>query len=356
MCRKQVSGTISIRLMEELMKKDFDEEKAEILVKIIPFALIIVILMITLVVSSVKNSRLKKENIDLQDSIKEYADANLPENMETAGTSVTSERSPSPENTATAMPSPSADPEETAVPTPYKEIMEKGKVDYSKIEFDKDVQLKELMTYWADNNQKAVDDLVNLDRFRAMSWELRGTKNSYYYGETDNDGNPQGKGVAVYADNQYYYGNWENGVRSGAGTWIHYHVHVQDNNEDLYTYHQYAGVWKNDLPDGEGSEHYEFNTDNFKENTRYTSNLIGSYAAGLVNGEFYITTIDKEEKMSEWEASADHGSWVYQSDSTDLKGNRTVHVDIHDPDNYIWINPKLNNNIGVPCLISKNKN
>lgn len=340
------------------MKRDFDEEKAEILVKIIPFVLIIIILLITLIVSSVKNNNLKKDNNDLQESIKEYADTNLPEDMQTAGTKVTSQISPSPSAAGRESPSasPEKEPEEVPSPTPYKEIMEKGKVDYSRIEFDKEAQLKELMAYWADNNQKAVAELVNLDRFRAMSWKLKGTKDFYYYGGTDSNGNPDGTGVAVYTDNQYYYGTWKNGVRSGTGTWIHYHVHETDSTGDLYTYHHYTGSWENDLPDGEGSEHYDFNTDNLKENTRYTSNLIGSYAAGLINGKFYITTIDKEEKMSEWEASADHGSWVYQNDNTDAKGNRTVHVDVHDPDNYIWINPKANNNIGVPCLISKNKN
>ncbi|MGN0376720.1 MAG: hypothetical protein ACI4ED_03705, partial [Suilimivivens sp.] len=270
---------------EEYMKKNFDEEKAKIIVTVIPFVLIIIILLVILIVNFVKSNDAKNVNQDLQESIKEYADENRSEltnadSSEANSSNVISESSVSSEETKTDSSSSAellkgAD----ATPTPYQEIMQKGKVDYDKIEFNKDEQLKEMMTYWEDNNQKALDDLAGLDRFRAMSWKLRGTKDFYYYGEKDGNGQPNGTGIAVYADNQYYYGSWENGVRSGKGTWIHYHVHETPSTTDLYTYHQYTGSWKNDLPDGEGSEHYDFNMELLKENTRYTSNLIGSYSA-----------------------------------------------------------------------------
>lgn len=339
------------------MKKEFDEEKAKIIVTIIPFVIIIIILFITLIVSLVKNNRLKDDNQDLQESIMEYADSNMPDSTQSGSSSVITEKAtPSPTGTEESSPSQENSEAAVATPTPYQEIMQKKNADYDKIAFNKDEQLKEMMTYWADNNQQALDDLAGLDRFRAMSWKLRGTTDFYYYGETGANGQPNGTGIAVYADNQYYYGTWENGVRSGTGTWIHYHIHETEDATDLYTYHQYTGSWKNDLPDGEGSEHYDFNMELLKENTRYTSNLIGSYSAGLVNGEFYITTIYSDNRMQEWEATGDHGSWVYQNKNKDAKGNRTVYVEIQDPDNYVWMLPKNNKDIGVPCLISKNKN
>ena len=241
-------------------------------------------------------------------------------------------------------------------PTPYKEIMEAGKTDYSKVKFNKDVQLQEMMAYWEDNNQQALDDLAKLDRYIAMSWQLKGTTDFYYCGDVNGNGQPEGKGIAVYADNQYYYGDWKNGVRSGAGTWIHYHIHHTENTKDIYTYHQYAGGWENDLPEGEGSEHYEYNLALLEERVGYDANLIGSYSQGLVHGDFYITNIYADESAKEWNASAEHGSWIYLNENKDKKGNRTVHVEISDPDNYIWMHPKDNVNIGVLCLISKNKN
>lgn len=333
-------------------------EKAKILVTIIPFVLIILILAITLLVSSSKNKKLQQDNEELQESIKEYADSNLPENIEAGNmTAATSEPEKiESESEPVITSAPSASPAAVSTPTPYKEIMESGSVNYDKISFDKDEQLKEMMTYWADNNQKALDDLANLDRFKAMSWKLRGTKDFYYYGDVDGNGQPNGTGIAVYADNQYYYGGWANGTRSGEGTWIHYHIHTTPSTTDLYTYHQYTGSWKNDLPDGEGSEHYDCNTELFVENVGYNTNLIGSYSEGLIDGEFYITNIYSDGNVKEWYAQANHGSWVYQNENKDAEGRRPVQVEDRNPDNYIWMSPAENKNIGVQCLISVNKN
>ena len=346
------------------MKKLFDdeddelelhqEEKAKILVTVIPFVLIIIILAITLLISSLKNRELERDNNRLQESIKEYADENLENGRDgnVEGVDVLSQEiataAPSAEPTSAPTATPSAKP--TATPEPEIEI------DYSKVEYNKDSQLKEMMSYWADNHQKALNDLVNLDHYKAMSWSLKGTKNFYYYGDLNANGQPHGKGIAVYGDNQYYYGDWANGVRSGKGTWMHYHFHAKPSKTDLYTYHHYTGSWKNDLPDGEGSEHYDLNMDILEENKRYVTNLIGSYRGGLVHGEFYLTTIYSDENMKEWYATGENGSWVYKSDKADKEGRKPVYVETNDKNNYIWMHPVENKNIGVPCLISKNKN
>ncbi len=364
--------------MKRLFEEDDDDmqgfDKAGILVKVIPFVLIIIVLAITLVVG-----KLKKENTpeDLQQSIMDYADENRGENRPDieAGSSNVSTSSPQDTEKDDSKKDPSTGENETKTeegatesaeqqentppstsPSPYKEAMKPGKTDYSKVEFHQDKQLQDMMAYWADNNMKAINDLVYLNHYLAMSWSLRGTSNFYYYGDVNANGQPHGKGVAVYADNQYYYGDWADGVRSGNGTWMHFHVHISPNENDLYTCHQYSGSWAGDLPEGEGSEHYDFDMSLVKGNDGYTSNLIGSYAAGLINGDFYLTNIYADGSSKEWDAQADHGSWVYQNENKDKKGNRTVHVEIGNDDNYIWMNPKNNVNIGVPCLLSKNKN
>lgn len=339
-------------------------DKAKILVRVIPVVLIIIILAVTLLVDGSKKKQ--TESGDLQQSIMDYADetiskdsnAGRDDKRDNLSEKASPEETPDKEKGGNEADEKEADVQDSAVtPTPYQPIMNTQQTDYSQVSFNREEQLKEMMGYWADNNQKALDDLANLDRFKAMSWTLKGAKEFYYYGETAGSSKtPHGMGIAVYADNQYYYGAWENGVRSGRGTWMHYHMHETPSRTDLYTYHQYTGLWKNDLPDGEGSEHYDFNTELFKENSRYIGNLIGTYSEGLVNGEFYITTIDRKDNMKEWEATGDHGSWVYQNDNVDSKGNRTVQVDINDPDNYMWMHPRVNNGIGVPCLISSKKN
>lgn len=326
-----------------------DSEKAKILVTVIPFVLIILILAITLLINSCNSKEPEQNNDELQESIMDYADNKLPsENtMAAAATPLDNKDKEEQESKANTLPE--------ATPTPYEEVMEPEK-DYSKIAYEVEPQLKEMMTYWADNHQKALDDLANLDHFKAMSWSLKGTKNFYYFGDVDGNGQPHGTGIAVYADNQYYYGSWQNGLRSGNGTWIHYHIHEKTNTTDLYTYHQYTGQWKNDLPDGEGSEHYDYDMELLEENTGYNANLIGSYMQGLVNGEFYLTNIYCDGNVKEWHADASMGVWMARNDQTDKEGRCPVYVEDRDDDNYIWMHPKDNRNIGVPCLISLNKN
>ncbi len=348
------------KLFEEDENEYADLDKRKIFVTIIPFVLIIIILAITFLINTIKKE--KDNSGDLQQSIMEYADEHR-EEVTSGGQEEENILNIEKEPEASEQPESSDETEKlddvsSPMPTstPYKEIMEKGKTDYSKVKYDKNAQLKEMMAYWADNNQKALDDLANLERFIAMSWSLMGTDDSYYYGELDKNGRPNGKGIAVYADNQYYYGDWKNGVRSGKGTWIHYHIHQVENTTDLYTYHQYTGGWADDLPSGEGSEHYDYDTELLKPGIGYDTNLIGSYAKGLVHGEFYLTNIYSDGEIKEWNATAEHGSWIYQNENKDKKGNRTVYVDVTNPDNYIWMQPKDNANIGVRCLISKNKN
>lgn len=331
-------------------------DKAKILVSVIPVVLIVIILSITLVMDGNKKDKAGAD--DVQQSMMDYADEINPVDSTQVSMDEEPEATPKKEIAKEKKEEESQD-SETAdeeinmpSPTPYRQVMDTEKMDYSKVTYNKEEQLKEMMTYWADNNQKALDDLANLDRFKAMSWALKNTKDYYYYGDKNASGLPEGKGIAVYADNQYYYGDWKNGVRSGGGTWMHYHIHNATNNKDIYLYHQYAGLWADDLPEGEGSEHYDYDMDLLKENAYYYTNLIGSYSKGLVNGEFYLTSIDANDNFKEWYGDADHGSWLYKSENKDKVGRRTVHVSTSDPDNYIWMSPKENKDIGIPCLIS----
>ncbi len=341
---------------------DKSMDRAKLIVSIVPVILIIIILAITLIINGSKKEKAGED--DLQQSIMDYADGTVPagsDSVQAGETDGEVKREPVEAKEDEGQMEQDEDSPETAAspdpsPTPYKQAMDPNQVDYSKVEFNKDEQLKEMMTYWADNNQKALDDLANLDRFKAMSWKLKGTKDCYYYGDKNGAGQPEGMGIAVYTDNQYYYGEWKNGVRSGKGTWIHYHIHGTENKNDVFLYHQYTGSWANDLPDGEGSEHYDFEMSLLKEHNVYYGNLIGSYAGGLVNGDFYLTTLDYKQEMKEWNGKADHGSWIYQNDNKDKSARKPALVSTVDPDNYVWLSSKENKDIGVRCLISKQKN
>lgn len=318
------------------------EDKIQILIKIVPILLIIVILLITFVVN--KNKNQKPEDAP-QDTVSTEIIVSSP----SASVAPAAEDSASPDTEspeATASPEMTPEAAATATPDPEEETL-----DFSNVKFDTQTQLKEMMSYWEQGNQKALDDLANLDRFRAMSYQLKGTNKFYYAGETNADGKPDGMGIAVYADNQYYYGAWKNGVREGEGRWMHYHIHASTNSKDVYRFHQYSGSFKNDLPDGSGSEHYDFVTERLQKDTRYYSNFIGTYKQGLLDGTFYITTIDQKDSFEEWNATAKMGSFVYLSKEKDKQGCRPALVDTEDEQNFIWLSDKENQNWGVKCYI-----
>lgn len=320
------------------------EDKIQLLIKVVPILLIIVILLITLLVNQVKKQQTAEEEEDVvsteillpssDDGSKESA---VDEKADDKTPATSAEVSASPGNMAS--PSPSALPEEI--------------FDYSKVKFDTQSQLEEMMKYWEDGNQKALDDLVKLERFRAMSYQLNGTADYYYAGEVNAQGEPHGVGIAVYADNRYYYGEWKNGKRDGEGRWMHYHIHASASYPDVILYHQYSGSFKNDLPDGEGAEHYDYNTELFEGNIRYYTNLIGSYSNGLYHGDFYMITSSKNDDYEEWEGTAENGSFVYRSEKKDQKGCRPVVTDVEDENNYIWMSDRENKNLGVKCYLSE---
>ncbi|MBP3603740.1 MAG: hypothetical protein J6J79_06300 [Lachnospiraceae bacterium] len=340
----------------ELFEEQLSEEelnKAKILIKVIPFILIILILMVTLVYSAVTSKNAVSENEKLQESIKEYADSNKADKEISA--SVIETPKPIISEDINKM-------QETASPAPTSTIAptlspsEEEEIDFSSVSFDADAHLSEMMSYWEENNVEALNELAHLKHYRAMSYSLKGSDEFYYYGETNAKNMPQGKGIAVYADNQYYYGEWQNGVRCGKGTWMHYHIYDKVSTTDLYIFHQYAGMWRDDLPNGEGSEHYDLNETVMRGNGGYNTNLVGTYLNGMINGDFYLTNLYCDGNVKEWTAKASEGSWIYCADSKDKEGRMPVQQDIKDDGNYIWLHPSKNINIGVPCLISKNKN
>ena len=226
--------------------------------------------------------------------------------------------------------------------------METGKKDYTKVKFDTRANLKEMEGYFDANNNEAIKDLAYLDRFIAMSYSLNLTnEDCYYYGDVDSEGRPDGKGIAVYSDNRYYCGEFESGKRSGSGKWVHFHIHDQSDNSDKLIYHEYQGGFKNDKPNGQGQDHYEYRLELLSPNKNYVTNYICSYKNGLIDGDIYCTSIDKEGTYLDWEGKAHNGSFEFISESRDNLKRGPVMINRENPDDYMWISDKDNKNIGV---------
>ena len=328
------------------------EDKIQILIKVIPVLLIIIILLIMLLVNHSKQQGSEESQ---QDTAVEENSAALPAASDAIEASTSPQPAASGDTNSSDGSETTAESQKSASDKSNDGNAEDEVFDFSGVTFNTEDQLQEMMTYWEQGNQEALDDLANLDRFRAMSYELKNTDQFYYLGETDEDGKPSGTGIAVYADNQYYYGSWKNGVRDGEGRWMHYHIHASSQSNDVYLFHQYSGNFKNDLPDGEGSEHYDFVTSRLKEKTRYYSNFIGTYKQGYLNGDFYITTIDKADNFEEWNATAKMGSFEYLSKNKDQQGKGPTMVDTEDEKNFIWMSDEENQGWSVKCYISANK-
>lgn len=221
---------------------------------------------------------------------------------------------------------------------------------------DVDQILKGLSDYWAAYDLDAVDYLVRMDKFRYLSGTLEGTNDYYYYGETDAEGRPDGTGIAAYADNQYYYGSFSSGQRSGKGYW--YQIYVKNgrfykNNYGIYG-HSYNGEWKDNLPDGQGQEHFDADIAELTDG-RLVTNMIGTFAGGYYNGDFTVVSVSPGEGEINWEGTCCFGTWVPFSDSIHIgiHGQDEVRVlrNLADEDNYYYMNQDENHGQGVYNLV-----
>ncbi|MDO4283933.1 MAG: hypothetical protein Q4C60_01230 [Eubacteriales bacterium] len=213
-------------------------------------------------------------------------------------------------------------------------------------------QLQELAAYWEQGDMAAVEELIRSERFRYMSQLLQEAKGFYYYGEKGVDTLPDGKGIAVYAGDQYYYGTWRAGRRDGEGTWIR--IFDEDGsysreNEGLL-YHSYTGEWADGYPNGEGQEHMDYDQEYMTR--RVTTNVIGTYRDGYYDGKEYLTTLDKNGNTQEWTGTAQRGVWQVLGSGSTKSGIREVAVceDRAVSGSYIWMKEEDNSGQGIEEL------
>ncbi len=224
---------------------------------------------------------------------------------------------------------------------------------YKGLAIDIDAQMNEMASYWSDGNMDAVRDLAHLERFEAMSYKLNGTTDFLYHGDVDGSGLPNGKGLACYANDQYYYGDWVNGVRSGQGTWISFYPAYDQN---VVIEHMYAGQWDKDLPNGEGQEHYDYDQNYMNDSDIYVQNAIGGFADGLYNGRMYMITVNNNYETKEWYGDCEQGTWKQVINTKkDPEGRSAVMDEKDNTDNHIWmVQEKMKDN-GIHGIITGGK-
>ena len=208
--------------------------------------------------------------------------------------------------------------------------------------------LAEMMDYWSGNNVEAVEDLSGLAHYRAMSASLKSSAYFYYYGDRNEEGRPEGTGIAVYGEDQYYYGEWKDGFRSGQGMWIkmYYGDGKAADVDPAFVSHSYEGAWLNNLPNGEGHERYDLDVGKAEPGSRYFQNIIGNFKDGLYDGDMYINTLNTEKNVQEWKGKAKNG--VFETfEGRDLEGRVPICQDVQNPDSHMWIQPLENKDQGI---------
>lgn len=219
-------------------------------------------------------------------------------------------------------------------------------------------QLEEIYGYWAQHRLDAVDDLIHLPRVRTITNELAGTNYFYYCGEKDSKGNPHGQGLAVYADNAYYFGEWKNGKRSGMGRyWKTFPDKATTiNGASGIMEHQYNGMWAKDYPNGEGHEHFTFDY-SLASGEYALANVIGNFKDGYYDGDLYIMTVVGDEQFLEWEAKAERGTYLHVDENPNILGKYKVwkrYNEVEDPnERYRLMFDEDNYGFGIYGLMMK---
>lgn len=353
-----------------------DNSKAKLMMLGIAVLLILLVCGISLLVGAINKKNRTDTGSKLQSDIIEYADNSKEQSVmvqditkeepaDTAEESLEEEEEipdePVYEEPAlivedTAQESDTVLAEETGEPPTTAIWQKEVSENLSAVQTDLSRQMSEMKGYWEAGNMEAVEDLAYLPRYRAASEQLAGTTKYYYFGDTDGKNRPNGKGLAMYTDNQYFYGDWKDGVRSGSGMWIKHYVYDKNAKakESIYLKHSYTGSWSNDLPNGEGAEHFDYIDENLEANVSYNRNYIGSFQNGLYNGEIYITDYYSGGNVKEWSGTAKNGVWQPMGEK-DKKGQYPIIVEKTNPDNYQWMPEKENKNQGIDGLISAAK-
>lgn len=210
--------------------------------------------------------------------------------------------------------------------------------------YTKEFILKEAYPYFEANNQDAIWDLAHLKRYVKLSSGLLNTGEYYYQGDVDSEGKPNGTGLAIYERNSYYFGEWSHGKKSGTGTWFRFYIGQKNktNAMGVYVSHSYSGEWKNDLPNGEGAEHYEVDISMLEPTRKIViQNVVGNFTDGLYDGELYANTVDYIGTVQEWDGIAKNGVFTLWRDMSAIgecsvwrnKDDRSWCLDIDKSDN-----------------------
>ncbi len=324
--------------------------------------LLICIFVLLVIMPSREDAKQTDAEADLQQSITEYAKEQKDKEKDVDSDKVSDAivvTPPVQEEVVEKEPEEEEPEAEEPVPTQKPESADKDKTavvvdieDENDEAYTKEFILNEAMPYFVDNKQDAIWDLAHLKRYVKLSKELEGSGRFYYKGDVDSDGRPNGKGLAIYEKNSYYYGDWSHGMRSGTGSWFRFYIGQRNKTNAMgkYMAHSYSGEWSNDLPNGEGAEHYEVDISKLEGDTRILQNVVGNFTDGLYDGDMYANSVDNFGNVEEWNGIAEKGVFTLWRDMSAI-GECSVWQNRDDESLCMDIDKSENKNQGLRELL-----
>lgn len=141
--------------------------------------------------------------------------------------------------------------------------------------------------------------------------------NVFYYGEKDEEGNRNGKGLGVYEHGYYYYGDYVNNVRSGQGIWMRA-VYSESSSIGSYLF---KGEWSDDKPNGKGEATSNFYKEKIGATGLAKQVITGVYKNGLEEGKMSMVGTSKAGKTFKYSYETTAGvAKKINNESTGVKG------------------------------------
>lgn len=154
-----------------------------------------------------------------------------------------------------------------------------------------------------DRDIDEIKELIRTEEFVSFADEIIGADDSYYYGDKDGDGRRNGKGLALYKDGYYYFGDFKNDVRSGQGIYMRA-VYAESSSIGSYIF---EGTFENDRPNGDGTSTSNFYKDKISSAELVKQVVKGNYTDGLENGKMNLEGTTKAGKSVKYSYTSSSG-------------------------------------------------
>lgn len=202
-----------------------------------------------------------------------------------------------------------------------EEAKAREEAELAAIEEARGAVLSKVMAAFDAGDIDDVKELLRTEEVKDLADEIVNEETSYYYGAKDADGNRQGKGVALYLDGYFYYGDFDKNQRSGEGTWMRA-VYSESSSIGSYIF---KGHWENDLPNGTGEATSNFYKDRISASEMVKQVIKGEYTNGLENGKMSLSGSTKGGSAVQYSYTSEDGIAVKSSsEDSGIKGQYII--------------------------------